>query len=103
MLSQRSQDEWRALVGGPDGASVLLEREALNPFLVGVHLRGEEVVANDLARLLDGAAVPDDERDGLAAYVEAALHLLDIYDQSMQDDDDDLDPEGDLPFGTLVI
>jgi len=104
VLSQGSHDEWQALMGRPQGETPLLGRAALNVFLVGVHSRGEELVASEVSGLLDAARVPADERDGVVAYIEDALHLLEVYDRSMGDDGgDDVGPEGDVPWGTLVI
>ncbi|MGH9155102.1 MAG: hypothetical protein ACRD1K_04475 [Acidimicrobiales bacterium] len=104
MLSERFRGELRALADGPLGPAHLLDRLALAPFLVGVHRAGEEVVAHDLAVLVDEAGVPAGERDSLLAYIEAALHLLEAYDRSLASDEDDLDyPGDDLPYGTFVI
>jgi len=105
VLSERSSGELRALAAGTDGPAALLDRATLAPFLVGVHRRGEEVAANELAALLDEAGVPAGERDGLVAYVEAAFHLLDAYDRSLRRDhaahgDSD---HGDLPSGTVPL
>ncbi|MEO6121675.1 MAG: hypothetical protein ABIW46_09530 [Acidimicrobiales bacterium] len=106
MLSERSRAEWQALVGGPSGAAALLDRHVMAAFLVGVHVRGEEVAAHELADLVDRSALPTDEREGLIGYVESAFHLLEAYDRSVQRDEDFYDQDqsdGDAPFGTFVI
>lgn len=106
MLSERSQVQWHQLTAGEDGRVAALDREALAPWLVGIHLRGEELSAHDLRGLLDELDLPDDERDGLVAYVEAALGLLATYDVALAFDDEDapnVSAEGEAPPGWLVI
>lgn len=75
--------------------------------LVGIHVRGEEMTAGELAAILDEVALPEAARDEAVAYIESAVHLLDTYDASVRREeasyDDDEDPDGDLPFGVLVI
>jgi len=84
VLSPRSRAEFAVLAAGPAGWA---DRGRLAPFLVGVHRRREAVEAHELAGLFEEAGVPDTERDGLAAYVAAAFHLLDAYDRSLERDD----------------
>lgn len=64
------------------------DRDELHRFIVGVHLSGEPLTAQDLRELLDRVAGDDAERDALATFIEQSLALLTFYDQRPGDDDD---------------
>ena len=81
-LSQESLQEWEAVAAslGTD-ASRPLDRELLNRFLIGVHSRGEELSAHDLALLLDELDVQPERARELVSLIEAGLGLLEDYDR----------------------
>lgn len=113
MLSDESRQVWQRLTA-EEGGGGAFDRLALAPFIVGLHRRGEEWTAHDLGLLLDQLDLAVADKDGLVAYVEAALALLAAYDVALQGDDeaddDEEDDDGefgfsaqDPPLGYLVI
>lgn len=87
MLSERSRSHWETFVRARgSGSAPVLERDELYRFLVGVHLRGEEVTAHELKELLDSADLGDDDRLALTAFVSSALELLASYDAILDED-----------------
>ncbi|MDQ3680681.1 MAG: hypothetical protein M3378_09115 [Actinomycetota bacterium] len=95
-LSEQSMAEWAAFarVAGSD-VSRPLDLELLNHFLIGVHLRGEEISAHELKMLVDRLEVSPELALELVSFVAPALGLLEAYDRARSDDDDD-GFEGDL-------
>lgn len=75
----------------------MADRQALTPFIIGLHGRGEDWTAHDLGLLLNELELPVADKDDLVAYVNDAMLLLDAYDRvrwtdagaAVEDDDDD--------------
>ena len=89
MLSERSKVQWDAYVAARSAQTTPFgHRDELHRFLVGVHLRGEPLTAQELRALLDRVTGDDAERDALAAFVEQSLALLRFYDQLVEGEDD---------------
>ncbi|MGH9166102.1 MAG: hypothetical protein ACRDZW_11425 [Acidimicrobiales bacterium] len=113
MLSDETRQEWNRLNAAEDGPAAVLDRQVLAPFVIGLHQRGEEWTTHDLGLLLDEIDLAVADKDGVVAYVEAALALLAAYDVHLgaeQDEDqgevEDEDGSGfgeDVPPGYLVI
>lgn len=88
----------------------MADRQALTPFIIGLHGRGEDWTAHDLGLLLNELELPVADKDDLVAYVNDAMLLLDAYDRVLRpdevaDDDSDYEPnqaDGERP-GWLVI
>ena len=115
-LSEQSLREWDAVATsmGTD-ASRPLDRELLNRFLIGVHRRGEELSAHDLALLVGELDVQPELARELVSFIEAGLALLEDYDRlspegddepaAEEDDDDDMGGRyvGDADVGPGIL
>lgn len=87
MLSERSRSQWETFVRARrTGTATVLERDELHRFLVGVHVRGEELTAHELKELLDGTDLDDDDRVALTTFVSSGLGLLVSYDAIVEED-----------------
>ncbi|MDP9389742.1 MAG: hypothetical protein M3Q48_17955 [Actinomycetota bacterium] len=87
MLSERSRSQWDTFVRArASDTAPVLERDELHRFLVGVHLRGEELTAHELKELLDGTDLGDEDRLALTSFVSSALGLLTSYDAILEED-----------------
>jgi len=73
------------------------DRQALTPFIIGLHGRGEDWTAHDLGLLLNELELPVADKDDLVAYVNDAMLLLDAYDRVRAPDDGDDDDDGPTP------
>lgn len=87
MISERSRTEWEGFARArASAAAPFLDSDRLFRFLVGLHLRGEELTAHELKELLDGTGLGEGERRDLTAFVEAALGMLAAYDAVLGED-----------------
>lgn len=88
MLSQRARLQWDTYVAARQAqATPFGHRDELHRFLIGIHLRGEQVTAAELGELLDGATADAAERDALGALVDNGLALLVSYERQVAAED----------------
>ncbi len=93
-LSEQSQRQWEALARSVGSeASLPLDRELLDQFLIGVHQRGEELSAHELKTLVEQLEVDPELARELIGFVEPAMGLLQAYDRSRPAADYDDDGE----------
>jgi hypothetical protein len=112
-LSEESLRDWAAFTESLSGdAAPLVQQEALNRFLIGVHTRGETLQAHELKSLLDGSGVAADLGQQVFAFAGPAIALLETYDVARREaqeaaDEEDLiyvgDDEFDVEIGTLIL
>lgn len=82
MLSERARLQWDTYVAARKShATPFGDRDELHRFLIGVHLRGEQLTARELRDLLDIATDEAAERDALLTFVEDGLALLVSYER----------------------
>lgn len=96
MLSDRARYQWTAYATArrADTAPFGVGDE-LNRFLVGIHLRGEQITAAELGDLIDEAGVEGKDREELVTLVETGLGLLSFYERQLQVEERGYeDPEG---------
>lgn len=80
MLSERSRLQWETyLAARRSQATPFGDRDELPRFLVGVHVRGEQLTVPELGELLDKAGSVVAERDAIPSFVEDGLALLGSY------------------------
>jgi hypothetical protein len=96
MLSDRARHQWTAFATARKADTAPFgRRDELNRFLVGVHLRGEQLTAAELSDLLDEAGVEGQDREELVSLVETGLGLLAFYERQLEVEERGYeDPEG---------
>lgn len=82
MLSERSKLQWDTYPAAHRAlATPFGDRDELHPFIIGAHLRGEQLTAPELGELLDKGGADAAERDAVASLVENGLALLASYER----------------------
>ncbi|MGI8685059.1 MAG: hypothetical protein ACR2MO_08245 [Acidimicrobiales bacterium] len=82
MLSDRSRLQWDTFLAARRAhATPFGDRDELHRFIIGVHLRGEQVTAPDMGELLDKAGAGVSERETVGSFVENGLALLASYER----------------------
>ena len=88
MISERSRAQWVSYVAARLAESTPFgDRDELHRFLVGIHLRGEQLTAPELRELLDLVSADAVERDTLTEFIEGGLALLQSYDRLVDGED----------------
>lgn len=88
MLSERSRLQWDTYVAARKAqAAPCGDRDELHRFMIGVHLRGEQLTAPELGDLLDAAGADAAERDAVSTFVENGMALLQSYDRLVDADE----------------
>lgn len=88
MLSERTKLQWGTYVAARQARITPFgDRDELQRFLVGLHLRGEELTLPELHALLDQVGLDSAERESLIELVEAGLELLEAYDEIVAAED----------------
>ena len=102
-LSQRSRAQWAAFAQsvGSDGYGPP-DQELLNRFLIGVHQRGEELLAHDLKELVDDLEVSPELALEVVSLVESGFALLEAYDRSSAGNGSDDEEDEDQPEAAFV-
>lgn len=89
MLSERSRLQWDTYLAARQAQSTPFgHRDELHRFLIGVHLRGEQVAVTELRDLPDKAGADGPDRDALHAFVEDGLALLASYERLIAAEDE---------------
>lgn len=89
MLSDRSRLQWDTYLAARQAqATPFGHRDELHRFLIGVHLRGEQLAVAELRELLAKAGTDGPERDALHAFVEDGLALLASYERIVAVEDE---------------
>lgn len=89
MVSERSRLQWETCVAARQARTTTFsDRDELHRFLVGIHIRGEQLIAPELGHMLEATGADDAERDTLAAFVEDGLALPLAYDNLMEAEDE---------------
>lgn len=96
MLSDRARHQWAAYATARKAATAPFgHRDELNRFLVGLHLRGEQLTAAELSDLIDAAGVHGQDREELVSAVETGLELLAFHQRQLEVEERGYDdPEG---------
>jgi len=82
VLSERSNLQWDTYMAARRAhATPFGNRDELHRFLIGVHLRGEQLTAPEMGELLDRAGADAAERDAIGTFVEDGLALLASYER----------------------
>lgn len=82
LLSERARLQWDTYVAARKAhATPFGDRDELHRFLIGIHLRREQLTAPELRDLLAGATDEAAERDALGTFVEDGLALLASYER----------------------
>lgn len=88
MLSERARHQWTAYVRARSAeVAPFGDRDELHRFLIGIHLRGEDVAAPELRPLLDEAGLAGEERQDVMTLIESGLALLAAYDRLVEGED----------------
>lgn len=88
LLSERARLQWDAYVAAKQAQTTPFgDRDELHRFLIGIHLRGEQLTTGELGELLDQATGEATERVALETLVDDGLALLTSYERIMAAED----------------
>ena len=80
MLSERSRLQWDTYLAARRAQTTPFgDRDELHRFVIGVHLRGEQMTAPEPGELLDEGGAGAAERDSMGSVVEIGLALPSSY------------------------
>lgn len=110
VISNWAQQDWESFTAAMAGGDTVMEKAALQRFLLGIAYRRETLHAHELARLIGMTDLSGEGRASLVDDVEFALGLLSAYDRLLgdgeeeDDDPDEFQGNGREPgIGDLVI